>query len=209
MIPTEAMRKTSSLQTFYVPASSVMRDVLDEAPHVVVTLGWIMERLDRRSFGLIMLLLALLASLPILSLIAGPLIIWIAAEMILDRPRPRLPRFVACRAISTPRVAMLIERMVPVLRWLERFIRPRWATPFTMTKRTLGVMLLLLGVSLLNPVPFSHVIPALVIMGIALAYLENDGVMLALALVAAFASLVATAVTVWATVYGIGVLQGL
>ena len=186
-----------------------MRDLLDEAPRAAVTLGWMMEGLDQRSFGLIMLLLALLALLPILSLIAGPLVIWIAAEMILARPRPTLPRFVAHRAISTPRFARLIERMVPMLRWLERFIRPRWATPFTMTKRTLGAMLLLLGVSLLNPVPFSNVIPALVIMGVALAYLEYDGVMLALALGAAFVSLFATAVTVWATVYGIGILQEL
>lgn len=186
-----------------------MRDLLDDAPRVAVTLGWMMERLDQRSFGLIMLLLALIALLPILSVIAGPLVIWIAAEMILARPRPTLPRFVARRAISTPRFAKLIERMVPVLRWLERFIHPRWATPFTMTKRTLGAALLLLGASLLVPVPFGNVIPALVIMGVALAYLENDGVMLAVALGAAFISLVVTAVTVWATVYGIGVLQEL
>lgn len=70
-------------------------------------------------------------------------------------------------------------------------------------------MLLLLGGSLFSPVPFSNFIPALVIMGMALAYLEKDGVVLTLALVSAFASLVATAATVWTTVYGIQLLERL
>jgi hypothetical protein len=205
----EAMPKTSSMKTTSVPASSILCDLLDEAPHDAVTLAWIIERLHERSFGLIMLLLALFALVPGLSLIAGLLAIWIAAQMILARPRPTLPRFVSGRTVSAPRVAWLVARMVPVLRWLERFIRPRWSTPFTMTRRVVGAMLLLLGVSLFSPVPLSNFIPALVIMGMALAYLEKDGVMLTLALVSASASLVVTAVMVRATVYGIQVLEGL
>lgn len=209
MIRAKAVRKASSMQMSSFPTSSVLHGLLAEAPRHEVTLGWIIERLDERAFGLIMLLLALLALLPVMSLTAGPLVIWIAAQMILARPRPTLPRFVARRAVPTPRLARLIERIVPGLRWLERFIRPRWNTPFTMTRRIVGVVLLLLGVTLLSPVPLSNFIPALVIMGMALAYLEKDGVMLALALAGASASVAATAATVWATVYSIQLLEGL
>jgi hypothetical protein len=195
------------MQPFSSPTSSILRDLLDEAPRDAVTLDWVVEHLDERSFGLIMLLLALLSLLPVVSPVAGLLVIWTATQMILARPRPTLPRFVARRTVPTPRFARLIERSVPALRWLERFIRPRWITPFAVTRRVVGVMLLLLGVSLFSPVPLSQFIPAAVIMVMALAYLEKDGVMLTLALAAAFASLVATAATVWAMVYGIQLLE--
>jgi hypothetical protein len=92
------------------------------------------------------------------------------------------------------------------LRWLERLIRPRWSTPFTMTK-SVGLVVLLLGISLFSPVPLSNFIPALVIMGMALAYLEKDGVMLAIATAVACVSLVAMAATICATVAGIQFLK--
>ena len=76
-----------------------------------------------------------------------------------------------------------MRRLVPVLRWLERFIRPRWATPFEATKRGVGGVVLLLSASLLAPVPLSNVPPALAIMLIAFAYLEEDGVLLCAGLV--------------------------
>ena len=57
--------------------------------------------------------------------------------------------------------------------------------------------MLLLGLSLISPVPFSYIVPALAIMLLALAYLEEDGVALVVALIAALASLAATGVTLW------------
>lgn len=59
---------------------------------------------------------------------------------------------------------------------------------------------LLLGLTLLSPVPFGHVVPALVIMLLALAYLEEDGVALLVALVAALCSLAVTTATLWGAV---------
>jgi len=43
------------------------------------------------------------------------------------------------------------------------FIRPRWRTPFETTKRVVGVTLLLLGATLVAPIPFSNIIPAIAI----------------------------------------------
>ena len=60
--------------------------------------------------------------------------------------------------------------------------------------------MLLLGLTLISPVPFGQVVPALVIMLLALAYLERDGVALLVALVAALGSLATTAATVWGAV---------
>ena len=89
---------------------------------------------------------------------------------------------------------------MPRLRWVERLIRPRWPMPFQVTKRLTGIVMLLVGATLISPVPFTQVVPALVIMLLALAYLEEDGVALLVALVAALASLAVTGVTVWGAV---------
>jgi hypothetical protein len=68
----------------------------------------------------------------------------------------------------------------------ERFVRPRWTTPAEGTKRVVGGIVLLLSAGLLAPVPLSNVPPALAIMLIAFAYLEEDGLLLCGALVIAF-----------------------
>ena len=70
------------------------------------TLGWLMSLLDKRSFGLIMLMCAVVAVLPGVSIIAGLLLIIIAVQMIEGRPAPAFPDGLATarcrRSISRP-----------------------------------------------------------------------------------------------------------
>ena len=60
------------------------------------------------------------------------------------------------------------------------------------------MIVLALAPTLIWPFPFSHIIPAFVIILLSLAYLEEDGVLLTVALGAALISLAITGVTVWA-----------
>jgi Exopolysaccharide synthesis, ExoD len=55
------------------------------------------------------------------------------------------------RTIASERLAIMVGRVMPVLRFLERFTRPRWSTPFVATKRVIGGFVLLLGICLLTP----------------------------------------------------------
>ncbi|WP_454021005.1 exopolysaccharide biosynthesis protein [Azospirillum sp. Marseille-Q6669] len=167
------------------PTSVMLNGILGEAPAEYVTLDWLAGRLGHRSFGVVLLLLALLGVLPGVSAMAGVLLTIVAFQMVLDHPGPAFPRRIATRHVETRRLATIIRRAVPVLRCLERFIRPRWATPFTATKRAVGGVVLLLGASLLIPVPLSNLPPALLIVLIAFAYLEEDGALLCVALVGA------------------------
>ena len=125
---------------------------------------------------------------------------WPAVQMVLGHEVAVLPRLVARRQIEVGRLAPIIRIVAPRLAWVERLVRPRWPPPFETTKRLTGIVMLLLGLSMISPVPFSHVMPALVIMLLALAYLEEDGVALLVALAAALASLALTGATVWGTV---------
>jgi hypothetical protein len=79
---------------------------------------------------------------------------------------------------------------------MEAVIHLRLPTPFEVTKRLIGFIVLLLAATFVSPVPFSQIIPALVIVLISFAYLEEDGVLLCISLVAALVSLSVTAATV-------------
>jgi hypothetical protein len=190
-----------------VPTSVVMQDLLAEAPADQVTLGWVIERLGERSFGLLMFLLALIALVPGLSGFIGVLVMIPAFQMIMARRVPVLPRFIARRHLPTQRFARLIARTVPLLRRAERLFKPRWPTPFETTRRVVGVVIMLLGVTLIAPIPFSQVMPALIIMLVALAYLEEDGVVLVIALATALVSLAVTGAAAWGTLAGIHFLD--
>jgi hypothetical protein len=185
------------------PASTVLQGLLDDAPANQFTLAWLLDHLHRRSFGFIMLLLAFVAMLPGISYVAGLLLAVPALEMIAGRVAPVFPRRIAIRPLPTRHLAGAVRRAIPVLRYLERAIHPRWHTPLELTKRVVGVVVLLLTVLLLlAPVPMIQVVPALVIVLISLAYLEEDGVLLSIALLIAIALLAITGVAVWKMVAG-------
>jgi len=186
-----------------LPTSVVLEKLAAEAPDEHVSLGWLIANLGGRSFGIVILVLGVVALVPGASVVVGVLLAIPAVQMMLARKGPVFPQFVARRRVPTLRMTRLVARIVPVLRRLERIIRPRWTTPFEATKRVVGFVLLLIGVTLLSPIPFSQVIPALVIVLLSFAYLEEDGIALCIALVAALATLAVTAATVWATVLGV------
>jgi hypothetical protein len=90
-----------------------------------------------------------------------------------------------------------------VLRYLEKVIHPRWPTPFEPTKRLIGAVVVILSASLVFiPIPLSNVIPALVIALIALAYLEEDGLLLAIGMLNAGVVVMVELAAIWETIRG-------
>jgi hypothetical protein len=174
--------------------------MLDQAPGTHVSIGWLMGELGERSFGLTLLVMAVIALLPGASTLVGLLLAWPAIQLILGHDAAALPRAMARREVDVARLARVVAVVAPRLAWAETLIRPRWSRLFQTTRRLVGTAMLLLGLTLVSPVPFSHVVPALVIMLLALAYLEKDGFALLLALVAALCSLAVTGATVWGAV---------
>jgi hypothetical protein len=196
------MKQTTAGRTVFspVPTSVVLARLIHNAPAGQVTLAWLMNHLHTRSFGIILLLLGVCGLLPVVSPIAGLLLFIPAFQMIRARPAPIFPRWVAERPIATDKLADMLMRIIPALRYLERFIRPRWPTPFEATKRVIGGFVLLLGVCLLAPVPLSNIPISLTIVLVAFAYLEEDGILLAVALTITLGLLAAVAAALWSTV---------
>src|ERR1700682_1992714 len=186
-----------------VAISVLLQQLHDEIPADRFTLGWLMHGLHKRSFGIIMLLLALVAIAPGLSIVAGLLLMIPAFQMIMGRPAPVFPHRIAMHSLPTRYLAAVLQRSVPGLRYLENVVHPRWHTPLELTKRTVGVVVLVLsGTLVFIPIPLSNVVPALTIALISLAYLEEDGVLLSIALLAALVLLSVAAVAGWEMAIG-------
>src|SRR5438876_2433991 len=191
-----------------MPSSQVLEEVIHQAPAEYVTVGWLTSTLHQHSFGIIMLSLGLLATTPVGSTVPGLILAVMAVQLIAGRGEPVFPHFIMTQRLLTKHLLRLGGRAIHVLKYLEKVVHPRWPITFEAAKCAVGVMILLLtAVLLLTPVPLSNVAPAMVISLISLAYVEEDGLLLSLALLAAIILVGIAAAAVWGTIVGV-VLTG-
>jgi hypothetical protein len=189
--------------TRITPSSRVLADLLRQAPKDQFTLGWLLSTLHQRSFGVVILFLGILATAPIGSSVPGIMLAAVAVQMIAGIREPIFPRFITNRWLPTQYLFRLGERAIPILQYLERVVHPRWPRAFEAARRLVGVVVLLLTAALLlTPIPFSNIPPAVLVILIALAYIEEDGLLLCLAVFAAFILIGIETVAVWGTIVG-------
>jgi hypothetical protein len=181
------------------PTSAVLESLIRGAPVGHVTMAWLLARLRSRSFGILFLVLGVCGLIPLVSPLTGLLLVILAFQMARGRDGPLLPRRLGARPIATAKLVSILARVIPVLRYLERFVRPRWPTPVELTKRVVGGVVIILALGLLIPFPLSNVPFGLNIVLLAFAYLEQDGVLLCIALLAALALLAAGVGIIWGT----------
>jgi hypothetical protein len=180
-----------------IPTSLILENLVNRAPSEQVTLGWLLNHLSTRSFGIVLLLLGVLGLIPLVSPAAGLLLPIPAFQMMRAKPSPVFPRKVIQRAVPTAKLTGVVMRITPTLRYLERFVRPRWHTPFETTKRVIGVVVLLLGLGLFAPIPLSNIPIGLTIILLAFAYLEEDGALLTVSLCISALLFAVGAVALW------------
>jgi hypothetical protein len=181
------------------PSSRVLQEIIRKAPVEYVTVGWLISH--RHSFGIVMLCLGLLATTPVGSTLPGLILAVMAVQMIAGRAQPVFPRFIMRRRLPTKQLLWVGARAVHVLKHFEKLIYPRWPRTFEVARRGVGVMILLLTtVLLLTPVPLSNVVPAMVISVIALAYIEEDGLLLSVGFLAAIILIGLGSAAVWGAI---------
>src|SRR5689334_17357060 len=166
----------------YIPTSVGLSRMLDRASEPYLPVSWLIDQLGRRSFGLTFFAMSVVALIPGASTVIGVLLAWPAIQLLLGHDVAALPRVIGQRKVGIDRLGRVIGIVQPRLEWLERRVRPRWSELFQSSRRTVGVVMLLLGLTMISPVPFGHIIPAFVIMLLAVAYMEEDGLVLVMAL---------------------------
>ncbi len=171
--------------------SQLLRRVLADLPEDTVRVGHIVRQLRRRSFGGLLLTLAILGLLPAISVLAGLVIVVPGLQMMAGLRAPLLPRMIRQREIDTDHVRALGSRVVPWIERLERFVRPRWLVLTSPPIYALvGLCAIGLGFVMMLPLPFSNLPPAVALVCLSLGLMERDGLMVAVGLLIASAALV-------------------
>lgn len=179
--------------------SQLLEEIVARAPDGPVDLEWLLGHLEKRSFGLLVLLLGLLVIIPGVATIATLTIFFPAIEMMLGRSAPTFPRFVLKRPFDFERFKRFIERVDPVLRAIEAMSQPRWTLPHSVAGRLVGAIIFVLALSAIWPLPLVSVIPGMLMVLIAVAFLQDDGLLLAVGAALAALSLWGFAWTLWSS----------
>lgn len=178
-IVTERSEENKEIHT-----SALLRDIIAKAPSDHFTLEWLINGMPENSFGVIILFLALIALLPVISVVAKLLIAFFALQIMAGFPAPVLPQKILLRKLPSRYLAHLNRHAIPALQKLEKVSRPRWSVFLTTIRpiaAAIGFFLTLL--SLLVPLPVVDIMPTAIIVMITLAYIESDGLLLLLGLI--------------------------
>lgn len=154
-------------------------------------LGDIIERLDERAYGFLILLLALPCCLPFVyllpQLVALPMLA-LAGQLAAGRQHPWLPDALNKREFSIPAFEKVLARASRYVGVIERLARPRLA-PVTshLGARIVGVLMLAPIASILIPLPSTNTVPGIGVAIAALGLIERDGLLVILGLLLGFA----------------------
>jgi hypothetical protein len=157
-------------------------------PQEVLRLSDLLAGLGRRAFGMLLFVATLPAFIPIPigGAISGPLVVLIGLQLLVGRREPWLPRAIAARGPHRHALARFDRKVSPWLARLERAVRPR--LPQLLLHRAAvtltGLLLVLLGVLLSLPIPLTNYLFGALLLLFALALIERDGALMAVAWIA-------------------------
>lgn len=149
-----------------------------------VSLRQILSVLDDRGLALVLLLVTIPQFLPLplgfSNVLALP-IAAVTAQIALGRHTLWLPEWLMEKPIRRQRLLQGTGRVVPILRRIERFIRPRLQFVWSpVGNRIVGVVCFLISCVLVMPLPLTGWLPTLALAMIALGLLERDGLVVVL-----------------------------
>ena len=158
-------------------------------PDDVLRLGDLLKDFGPAAFGMLLFLGVLPAFIPVPGVggaVGGPLVILVGVQLLLGMRKLWLPVFLARRGPHRSAMMRFRQRMAPWLRRLEKLVRPRM-TAFLDNRIALsftGLLLVLLGVLLALPIPFTNYVFGFLLLLFAFALLERDGALLLVAWIA-------------------------
>lgn len=155
-------------------------------PAESLRLGDVFHGLGDRSFGMLLFVSTIPAFIPIPGVggaVSGPLVILIGLQLLIGLRQPWLPGFIARRGPHRHAMVRFRDLLAPWLTRLEKLVRPR-ATGLLdhrIADMFTGLLLVLLGLLLSLPIPFTNFLFGGLLMLFALALLERDGWLMGLA----------------------------
>jgi hypothetical protein len=193
-MPAASASAAEAPQTLQQVIDSVLRAGRGES----VAVSDMVEAVGRRSFGPVLLVPSLIIVSPISGIpgvptVGGLTLAFIASQILLDRDRIWLPRFLLKRRLSRRKLERAMGAIRPAAVMMDNLIRPRLTfltrKPFSYMIAGLCVMIAL-AMPPLELIPFASSFAAGAIALFALALLARDGVVVLGGLVIALVALV-------------------
>jgi len=188
----------------------------DGAP---VTIRTIMDRVNVKSFGILLAILSLPSALPVpapgYSIPGGLALLLLGTQIIRRRDFPWLPEKVLNKEVHAGKKPRMIKMMISFLRLFEFFIRPRLSFVFSnsITYRMMGVIVFLCGFSMVIPIPLTNTAPAFGVFLIGLSMIEEDGLLSGLGVLAGIIGLTLSVTVLtfvaWFGMEGVDILKDL
>jgi hypothetical protein len=152
-----------------------------------LTLSEIVSETSERGFSLVLSILALPFLFPLMppgvSTILGGGCLFLGLQMAFGRTSPWLPSKIAQFRFPQNFTRQIITNFKKISRTLEKFISPRWLS-ISENKifwKTNGFCIAWLAFLLMLPIPFTNPLPAGIILLLAIATLEADGLLICIA----------------------------
>ena len=164
--------------------TQVIEDVVNKSSSDRVPLRDLIDAMDSIGFGLAMMIFSLGIIVPLPppfpSVIAIQLLIF-SAQMTFGYSAPKLPKRFCDMTVKRSVLAMLVQKSSPIIRKVERILKPRllfMTVPFA--EKIIGLFVLLFSSFILLPIPFSNLIPGLGVLIISFGLLGKDGLVIIL-----------------------------
>ncbi|HJT98938.1 MAG TPA: exopolysaccharide biosynthesis protein [Rhodanobacteraceae bacterium] len=171
--------------------TELLKSALEQNTGDEIPFGDFLDPLGERAFGFLVLVLAIPNFIPVpigIGGVMGVLVILVGLQMLLGFAHPWLPGVMRRKGIARASIERFIHRITPVLRWLEHVCRPRFESLTRQpVHRISGFLLVVTGVALALPIPFTNYVFGLLLLVFAVALIERDGIVLTLAWIASIA----------------------
>jgi hypothetical protein len=149
-------------------------------------LGDLLSGLRQTAFGMLLFVAVLPAFMPIPGVagaVSGPLVVLIGVQLLVCLRKPWLPGFLARRGPHRKSMVRFRDLMSRWLGWVEKLVRPRmgWVLDHPVASAFTGLLLVLLGVLLALPIPFTNYLFGVLLLLFVFALLERDGALMLVA----------------------------
>lgn len=178
--PSAGRALVRSANTIPPRTTDLLFAALEQGAGERISIGELVDGLEERAFGILLLLFALPTILPAppgLSALTGLPLVLFSIQMIMGSAHPWMPRFLRERTFLRTDLLGILRRAEGWLRRVEKLAKPRLVGFVDgVQERVAGVVILLLSIILVLPIPLGNIFPSIAIGLMALALMERDGI---------------------------------
>ncbi len=159
----------------------MLRQFANEWKDERITLGNLVEAMEQRGHGMLMLVLALPTLLPVsppgVAVVFGLPAAFVALQLVLNRQHVWIPGFLRRRSVETEQFRTTVEKTAPYIARIERLLKPRLAIlTESVGEWLIGLSVLIIALLLALPIPFTNIPLGLAIVLLSLGLIQRDGV---------------------------------